>query len=100
VTLGIVETVAYNALGGLWTTFIGWFLLQAGSAEAARVALVRGVRGHVAGELAVVPELLVPADCDGGSAAQTMLASHVHAVPVVLGERIIGVVREDALTAL
>jgi Zn-dependent protease len=100
VVLGIVEAVAYNVGGGLWTTFIGWFLLQAGSAEAARVALVRGVRGHVAGELAVAPELLVPADATVARAAQTMQVFHVHAVPVVLGERIIGVVREDALTAL
>jgi len=100
VVLGIIEAVAYNVGGGLWTTFIGWFLLQAGTAEAARVALVRGVRGHMAAELAVAPELLVPADATAARAAQTMQDFHVHALPVVLAERIIGVVREDALTAL
>jgi Zn-dependent protease/CBS domain-containing protein len=100
VTAGILETIWVNAIGGLWTTFIGWFLLQAGSAEASRVALQKGVRGHLAAELAVAPALAAPADATAGRAAEIMQASHVHALPVVLGERIIGVVREDAVTRL
>jgi Zn-dependent protease/CBS domain-containing protein len=100
VTAGIVETVWVNLLAGLWTTFIGWYLLQAGTAEAARATLVKGVRGHLAGELAVDPALGVPADATAARAAQTMQSAHVHAIPVALGGRVIGVVREDALARL
>jgi Zn-dependent protease/CBS domain-containing protein len=100
IVLGVIETVGANVVGGLWITFIGWFLLQAGTAEAARATLERGVRGHVAGELAVVSALRVAADATAAGAAAAMAASHVHALPVVLGDRIIGVVREDAVAAL
>src|SRR5208282_4683072 len=33
IALGITETFFGSVTGGLWLTFIGWFLLQAGSAE-------------------------------------------------------------------
>jgi Zn-dependent protease/CBS domain-containing protein len=97
VAFGIFEALAFNIGAGLWTTFIGWFLLQAGGAEASRVAVTRALRGHLAGELALPPGVGIEADVPAARALQLMGAGHVRSVPVMLGDRILGVLTEDAL---
>jgi Zn-dependent protease/CBS domain-containing protein len=83
--------------GGLWMTFIGWFLLQAGNAERSGAALTRALQGHTAAELATPPELQIAAGASARRALAVMQESHAGALPVVLGERIIGVLEADEL---
>lgn len=97
VAFGIFEALAFNIGAGLWTTFIGWFLLQAGGAEASRVAVARALRGHVAGELALGPRVRIEADAPASRALELMREGHVRSIPVMLGERILGVLSQDAL---
>jgi CBS domain-containing protein len=97
IAFGIFEAMAFNVGAGLWTTFIGWFLLQAGGAEASRVAVTRALRGHLAGELALPPDVQIQADAPASRALPLMRAAHVRSIPVVLGDRILGVLTEDAL---
>jgi Zn-dependent protease/CBS domain-containing protein len=83
--------------GGLWITFIGWFLLQAGNAERSGAALTRALRGHTAAELATPPELQVGADASARRALAVMGEGHVGVLPVRLGDRIIGILELDEL---
>ncbi len=83
--------------GGLWITFIGWFLLQAGNAERSGAALTRALQGHSAAELATPPDLQIAAATSARRALAVMQESRAGALPVVLGERIIGLLEIDEL---
>lgn len=100
IAFGVMEALAYNVGAGLWTTFIGWFLLQAGSAEQTRIAMTRAMRGHAAGELAVAPELAIPADARGTEALAAFERAGLRVLPVMLGDRILGIVSYDRLGSL
>jgi CBS domain-containing protein len=45
IMLGLVRFFGGAGFGGLWISFIGWFLLQAAQASSAQVALVADLRG-------------------------------------------------------
>ena len=94
VLLGIASTLfEREALGGgLWLTFIGWFLFQAGETEGAVARLGEALRGHVAAELAAPPACAISADTTAEEALQKLLHQQVHAAPIFLGERLIGMV--------
>jgi Zn-dependent protease len=98
IAFGAFEALAYNIGAGLWTTFIGWFLLQAGSAEQARIAISRALRGHTADELALPPELAIPADARGSDALAAFQRTGLRALPVILGDRVLGLVSYDRLS--
>jgi Zn-dependent protease len=53
VAYGIVLTLSSDFGSGLWLTFIGWFLLQAGTMEQSRITMSRALDGHLARELAL-----------------------------------------------
>jgi Zn-dependent protease len=100
VVFGIFEALAYNVGAGLWTTFIGWFLLQAGSAEQTRIAMSRALRGRAAGELGIAPEFAISADARGNEALAAFRRTGLRALPVVLGDRVLGLVSYDAVSRL
>jgi Zn-dependent protease/predicted transcriptional regulator len=100
IAFGVVEALAYNVGAGLWTTFIGWFLLQAGSAEQTRIAIARAMRGHAAAELAVSPEVAIPADARASEALAAFQRTGLRSLPVVLGDRVLGIVSYDRLASL
>jgi Zn-dependent protease/CBS domain-containing protein len=100
IAFGIFEALAYNVGAGLWMTFIGWFLLQAGGAEQTRIAISRAMKGHAAGELAISPEFSVPANARGNEAIEAFQRTGLRALPVILGDRILGLVSYDALSRL
>jgi len=100
IAFGIFEALAYNVGAGLWLTFIGWFLLQAGSAEQTRIALSRAMQGHAAGELAIAPEFAILANARGNEALEAFQRTGLRALPVILGERVLGVVSYDKLSHL
>jgi len=96
---GIADALLYDFAGGLWVTFIGWFLLQAGNAERSGAAVSEALAGHTAVELAAPVELHVPADASGRRALDLMRQTDTAVMPVMLGDRIIGVLELDTLAA-
>jgi Zn-dependent protease/CBS domain-containing protein len=91
IAAGIAETLAYGLGTGLWYTFIGWFLLQAGQAEGRSTELAAAVQGHSALQLAI-PATPLPANTLADAALKTMLAQGVRALPVAVGEQFAGLV--------
>jgi len=49
--IGLVRFFGGAGIGGLWTAFIGWFLLQASQASSARVAVFSALEGVRVGDL-------------------------------------------------
>lgn len=90
IAAGIAQTLA-GSLGGLWITFIGWFLLQAGNAEGVQAELQQALGGHTVGEL-VTAGTPVAADVTADAALQTMLRTGMRALPVMLGDSLLGIV--------
>ena len=100
IAFGIFEALAYNVGAGLWTTLIGWFLLQAGSAEQSRIAMSRAMRGRSAGELAVSPAFAVSADARASEALEAFRRTRLRALPVILGDRVLGLISYDTVSRL
>ena len=94
IALGIAQTLAGGVTGGLWLTFIGWFLLQAGAAEGMQADLREALGGHTVGELATRFTPITP-DTTAEAALQTMLRSGNRALAVMLGEQLLGIVVLD-----
>jgi CBS domain-containing protein len=78
--------------GGLWFTFIGWFLLLSAQGEERQARLQVALRGHSAMQLAVPAAATLSADTHADTALKLMLSKGVRALPVVLGERFVGLV--------
>jgi Zn-dependent protease len=97
---GIAESLFAGAFGGLWLTFVGWFLLQAGTAEQSGIALKEALQGHRAGELAAPPEFRLAADASAAKARGAMRAMAVKALPVFVGDRFAGIVTASALEGM
>lgn len=94
IALGITETLIGGVTGGLWLTFIGWFLLQAGTAEGLQAEVKQALGGHSVGELATQGNPIT-ADTTADAALQTMLRTGSRALPVMLGETLLGIVSLD-----
>jgi CBS-domain-containing membrane protein len=77
---------------GLWFTLIGWFLLLSAQAEQRQGQLQTALRGHSALQLAVPAEATLNADTHADTALKLMLSKGVRALPVVLGDRFVGLV--------
>jgi len=92
--LGIVEVFAGSVIGGLWTLMIGWFLLQSGSAEGLQAEVKAVLGGHSVGELATQGNPIT-ADMTADAALQAMLRTGSRALPVMLGEKLLGIVSLD-----
>ncbi len=92
IALGIWETLTYGIGGGLWLAFIGWFLLQAGAAEEVQVRLNSALEGHPVQDLAVRPLDAIAADTSVNQSFERLVAATDHALPVMLGERFLGIV--------
>lgn len=94
IALGITETLVGSVTSGLWLTFIGWFLLQAGTAEGMQAEVRQALGGHNVGELATQGNP-ISADTTADVALQTMLRTGNRALPVMLGEALLGIVSLD-----
>jgi Zn-dependent protease len=92
IALGIGATLLTGSGAGLWTTFIGWFLLQAGNAERRQSEVKGALSGHVAGELAAAAEPRVGADETAECVLGAMRDAGARVLPVYLGDRFIGFV--------
>lgn len=92
IVFGIWETLTRGIGGGLWLTFIGWFLLQAGGAEEMQARLNRALQGHPVVDLAFRPLGSIAADTSIDQAFNALVQVADHTLPVVLGERFLGIV--------
>jgi Zn-dependent protease len=91
IVFGIWQTLEYGIGGGLWLTFIGWFLLQAGASEEMQARLGRALQGHAVADVAAQPVGYIPADTSVNKAFEQLVQVTDHALPVMLGERFLGV---------
>ncbi|MDQ6824019.1 MAG: site-2 protease family protein [Candidatus Eremiobacteraeota bacterium] len=94
IAFGALSTL-YSGIGvgnGLWLIFIGWFLLQAGGAERMQAELLQSLAGLSAKDIAVEPPLPLPADSTAGVALQTMMKNGSRALPVMLGDQLLGII--------
>ena len=94
IALGISDSLFGSVTGGLWLTFIGWWLLQVGAAEGMQAEVKQVLGGHSVGELAT-QGTPIAADATADTALQTMLRTGSRALPVMLGEQLLGIVSLD-----
>ncbi len=66
IALGLVMFIVDESLGGVWLAFIGWFLLQAATAEARYVATGQALAGLQVGDLMARNPVTVDADVTVG----------------------------------
>ncbi|MGH7715740.1 MAG: CBS domain-containing protein, partial [Vulcanimicrobiaceae bacterium] len=92
--LGVVQVFAGSVIGGLWTLVIGWFLLQAGTAEGLQAEVKQVLGGHSVGELATQGNP-IGADMTAEAALQVMLRTGSRALPVMFGEKLVGIISLD-----
>lgn len=92
IAFGIWETLVFGIFNGLWLTFIGWFLLQAGASEEMQARLNRALQGHPVGDLAATPPGMIPADTSVSRAFDVLVQVPDHVLPVMLGDRFLGLV--------
>jgi Zn-dependent protease/predicted transcriptional regulator len=73
IAFGIFRFFGGAGFGGLWTAFIGWFLLQAATASASSVALTAGLKGVRVSDV-------MTADCvmlDGNMNVEQFVENHL-----------------------
>lgn len=92
IAYGVTDVLLQGFGGGLWFTFVGWFLLLSAQGEQRQAELQVALRGHSALQLAVPPAETLAADTHADTALRLMLGKGVRALPVVLGERFVGLV--------
>lgn len=92
IVVGIVDVLQHGFGGGIWYMLLGWFLLRAGQSEATSARLQDAILGHTALQLAEPVRASVPADALAETVLKVMLKNGTRAVPVLLGERFIGIV--------
>jgi Zn-dependent protease/CBS domain-containing protein len=100
IVFGIDQTLRFGIGSGLWLTFIGWFLLQAGNAEALQTEISAALKGHTAAELAEPAVLAVAPNATGTQALETMRSQRARALPVLLGGQFLGIVTATDLAKI
>ena len=89
--LGVVLLVLGSVVGGIWMAFIGWFLLQAGGAEARQVTIAERLEGVRVRDLMSADPVTVPADLPLGRFVDDVVwAERFTTYPVVAGGRPVG----------
>jgi CBS domain-containing protein len=89
---GVFDAFVPGFGAGIWFMLIGWFLLLSAKGEWRQVELQAALHGHTAIQLAVPAPHSLTADTLGDVALKTMLANGARAMPVMLGDRFIGLV--------
>jgi Zn-dependent protease/CBS domain-containing protein len=84
-----------SGIAGLWTVFIGWFLLVAGNAERRQSEVAAELKGHTAADLIAPDGLRISADETADRVLQTMREQQTRVLPVYISDRFIGFVSID-----
>ncbi|MBV8082873.1 MAG: site-2 protease family protein [Candidatus Eremiobacteraeota bacterium] len=92
IALGIFLAFTWSFINGLWLAFIGWFLFQAGRAEAYQSSLGAALGGQTASTVATMPPPPFRPDTTASDATQALLRSGQRAAAVVSDGRLLGIV--------
>ena len=92
IALGIFMSFTVSFFSGLWFVLIGWFLLQAGRAEAYQSELGMALHGLTASSIAVAPPPPFSPDTSARVATEALLRSGQRAAAVVADGRFAGIV--------
>jgi Zn-dependent protease/CBS domain-containing protein len=93
ILLGIVGFFTGNVLGGLWTVFIGWFLLNAAQTARRQVVLQDALQGVLVERVMNRRPVTVPANISLHKLVNEYFLRHgVQAAPVVQGEYLAGLI--------
>ncbi|HKI92989.1 MAG TPA: site-2 protease family protein [Gaiellaceae bacterium] len=94
VSLGVLLFIGQGVWSGVWLAFMGWFLLEAATAEA-RYGLMRSALGDLrVGDLTVREPVTVAADATLEELMEETVRAHrFTAYPVVDGGRVVGLFR-------
>jgi Zn-dependent protease/CBS domain-containing protein len=88
---GVFLFVVHGAFGGAWLAFVGWFLLQAATAEQRHIAVRQALRGLRVRDLMTPDPVTVPADYTLGRFLDEVAWQRRHtAYPVVENGRPLG----------
>jgi Zn-dependent protease/CBS domain-containing protein len=101
IALGIAMFIFQGSFSGAWLAFIGWFLLQAATAEARYVATAAALEGLRVRDLMVRNPVTVDGDFTVGRFMDEVARSRRFTTyPVVDGERPIGLLAFSSVAAL
>jgi Zn-dependent protease/CBS domain-containing protein len=101
IALGIAMFIFEGSFSGAWLAFIGWFLLQAATAEARYIATEAALAGLRVRDLMVRNPVTVDADLTVGQFMEQVGGSpHFTTYPVVDGERPIGLLAFRSVAAV
>lgn len=89
---GIFLGFTVNFFSGLWLALIGWFLYQAGGAEAFQTELALSLRGHPTRDIATLPPPALSPSDTARAATEALLRSGQRAAPVVADGRLAGLI--------
>jgi CBS domain-containing protein len=98
ITIGVIQVVGGNIFNGIWTTFIGWFLLNASGGAARQERLKELLSGHLVSEAMSNNYTIVYAD----TLLQTLVDEHIlgsgrRIFMVKKGDQIVGMLTMHAL---
>jgi Zn-dependent protease/CBS domain-containing protein len=101
IALGVAMFIFEGSFSGAWLAFIGWFLLQAATAEARYIATEAALAGLRVRDLMVRNPVTVDADLTVGQFMEQVGGSpHFTTYPVVDGERPIGLLAFRSVAAV
>jgi Zn-dependent protease/CBS domain-containing protein len=101
IALGIVMFIFEGSFSGAWLAFIGWFLLQAATAEARYIATEAALAGLRVRDLMVRNPVTVDGDLTVAQFMDEVAGSrHFTTYPVVDGERPIGLLAFRSVAAV
>lgn len=94
ISLGVVLFIGQGVWSGVWLAFVGWFLLEAATAEARYGLLRSALRGLRVGDLTVREPVTVAADATLEQLmAETVRSHRFSTYPVVDGGRVVGLLQ-------
>src|SRR5438874_636565 len=101
IALGIAMFIFQGSFSGAWLAFIGWFLLQAATAEARYIATEAALDGLRVRDLMTQDPVTVDGDLTVGQFMDEVARSHRFTTyPIVDGERPIGLLAFGSVAAL
>jgi Zn-dependent protease/CBS domain-containing protein len=93
ILLGLTEFFMGNAIGGLWTAFIGWFLLIAAQTSRTQVVLQSVLQGVSVAQVMNPQPVTVPANISLQKLVDEYFLPHsIHAAPVTQGDYLAGLI--------
>jgi CBS domain-containing protein len=93
ILLGLTEFFIGNTIGGLWTAFIGWFLLSAAQTSRTHDVLQSALQGVSVAQVMNPQPVTVPANISLQRLVDEYFLPHsIHAAPVTQGDYLVGLI--------